>query len=331
MALQKSERARLGQLQRIVDAAERRGPARLSDEDLEAFPLLVRYASTLLVRLEAQRGAVGLEREVRRLVARGHALLARSADAAGDSWITWPARALRFLLVESPRAIRSEWKLLAGVFGAFYALAGASAYFVTQDLDLAWTLFDEGAVQTTIEQLRDTPAGEPFRGNFTFGIGEAPRTAGIILAHNIGVSVLFFAAALVPPLFAFLLAQNALMVGTYTAVAGHWDQAGAISSILWCHGVIELQMIVLAGAAGLVLVRAVVAPGPWDRRERVARDTRLAWRLFAPVAPLLVVSGLIEGYVSPHAPFGVRIGTAIGTGVALIAWVALGGRAHRNA
>lgn len=325
-ALDRGERARLGRLERLVAEAERAGPARLAEDDLVDLPRLVRHASTLLARLEAQRSAVGLEAALRTLVARANALLARDAGSSAGPWRRWPARALRFLVTESPRAIRAEWRLLTVVFAAFYGLAGAAGWFVSRDLELAWTLFDEGAVRSTIEQLRETPAGEPFRGNFTFGIGEAPRTAGIILAHNIGVSVVFFAAALVPPLFAFLLAQNALMVGTYTALAGHWGQAGAISSILWCHGVIELQMIVLAGAAGLVLVRAVVAPGAWDRRERLTRDARLAWRLFAPVAPLLVVSGLIEGYVSPHAPLGIRIGTAIGTGLALCAWVALGGR-----
>jgi len=224
MSLSRSERARLGRLQRIVDEAERRGPTRLSEEDLELLPRLQRHASTLLVRLEAQRSSIGLERELRRLVARGHALLARDAEAEAGAWPSWPRRAL-----------------------------------------------------------------------------------------------------------GFLLATNALMVGTYTAIAGHWGQAGAISSILWCHGVIELQMIVLAGAAGLVLVRAIVAPGPWDRRERLASETRVAWRLFAPVAPLLVVSGLIEGYVSPHAPFGVRVATAVGTGVALVLWVGLGGRGTAEA
>ena len=46
-----------------------------------------------------------------------------------------------------------------------------------------------------------------------------------------------------------------------------------ISSILWCHGTIELQMIALAGMAGLVLIRAWIAPGPWSRARAMALES----------------------------------------------------------
>jgi uncharacterized membrane protein SpoIIM required for sporulation len=150
------------------------------------------------------------------------------------------------------------------------------------------------------------------------------------MANNIWVSVLFFGTALVPPLYAFVLATNALMLGTYFGVASHWDQALAIGSILACHGTLELQMIILAGAAGLVLVRGLIAPGPWSRRHALQLGARRAWCLMAPVFPLLVISGLIEGYVSPHAGLFVRLATAGVTGALLVLWVLLGG-ARRGA
>jgi uncharacterized membrane protein SpoIIM required for sporulation len=119
---------------------------------------------------------------------------------------------------------------------------------------------------------------------------------------------------------------NGLMLGTYTAVAAHWGQGLAISSILWCHGVLEIQAIVLAGAAGLVLVRAWIAPGPWSRRHAMSLESARAWRLLAPVFPMLFVAGTIEGFVSPHAPTEVRVAVAVLTGIGLVAWIALGGR-----
>ena len=66
-------------------------------------------------------------------------------------------------------------------------------------------------------------------------------------------------------------------------------------------------------------------PGAWSRRHALRRESRVAWRLFAPVFPLLFCAGLIEGFVSPHAPAAVRIATAVGTGVLLVAWALLGG------
>ena len=116
------------------------------------------------------------------------------------------------------------------------------------------------------------------------------------------------------------------MVGTYTAVAGHWGQAGSISSILWTHGVLEIQTLVLVGTAGLVLVRAWVRPGAYTRAHAMVRESERALALFAPAFPLLVIAGLIEGFISPHAPLAVRLAVAVASGVGLVAWVALGGR-----
>jgi hypothetical protein len=52
--------------------------------------------------------------------------------------------------------------------------------------------------------------------------------------------------------------------------------------------------------------------------------------LFAPVFPLLLIAGLIEGFVSPHAPLAARLAVAVASGVALLAWVLLGGRRNER-
>ena len=140
------------------------------------------------------------------------------------------------------------------------------------------------------------------------------------------MGILFFASALVPPLYVYVLGTNGLMLGTYTGVAGHWGEAGSISSILWCHGVLEIQAFILAGTAGLCLVRAWVRPGSWTRRYAMQLESKRALVLLAPVFPLLFVAGLIEGFVSPHAGLGVRLATAVATGGLLVLWAVFGGR-----
>lgn len=317
------ELAGVRRLASLVDAAELRGARALDARAVEEFPRLYRAACDLLAEREARAASDGVTRALRDLLARAHGVLHQPYDARRSSpWL----RALEFVLSTSPRAIRAEWRLGLALLATFYGLTLAAGWAVSRDLGLAYALLDPGTVDQTVQQLRETTAGEPFRGNFTFGLGESPSASGFILAHNIGIALLFFASALIPPLFVWILAQNALMVGTYTALAGHWGQAGAISSILWCHGVVELQMIVLAGMAGLVLVRGALAPGPWTRSHSMALESRRAWALLAPTLPLLFLSGLNEGFVSPHAPFAVRIAVAVGTGILLVLWIALGGR-----
>jgi len=323
----RSDRSAATALQRLARLCS--GPRLLASwtaEELAEFPRLYRRACTELARLEEEGADPRRARELAALVARAHALLHR---VDGPAAVPLAVRLVRLFLVDAPRALRAEWRLLVLSLVLLYGLAAGAWFAVARDLDLAYSLLAPEVVEQELEQLAELEAGEPFRGNFTFGLGESPVTASWIMVHNIGVGILFFASALVPPYYLYLLSSNALMLGTYTAVAGHHDQAGAISSILWTHGVLEIQAIVLAGTAGLVLVRAFLRPGARTRVHALVLESRRALLLLAPVFPLLVAAGVIEGFVSPHAPLVVRLTVAITSGVALLLWVLLCGRTPR--
>lgn len=325
MATHKEDLRELSRLRNLLSRGRR--VEKLREEELRALPRLYRFASSLYARLETQGNDAGTLEETRDLLRRSHALLHRGASGGPRSW--WQ-RLHQLFLIDSPRALREEWKLLVFMLSFFYALAAIAYIAVTLHLDLAYSLLDPAAVTNEISQLQATREGEAFEGNFTFGLGESPQFAGWIMAHNMGVSVLFFASGLVTPLFFYLLATNAFMVGTYTAVAAHWDQGTAISSILWCHGTLELQAIVIAGMAGLILVRAWVAPGPWSRKHAMSLESRRSLLILAPVFPMLFVAGLIEGFISPHAPTAVRMIVAAVTGFAFLYWLLLAGRDWRR-
>jgi len=313
----------LEQLDSLLDSIARRGIGRLDIEGLARLPKLYRYTPPLVARLETSGHEKAALERARGLLARAHGVLYRNARRSTRS----PARRLlTYLRDDVPRAVRAEWKVLATSFGLLYGLALVAWFAVRQDLELAYSLLDAGSVANEIQQLQGTEAGETFRGNFTFGPGESPRTAGWIMAHNMGVALIFFSAGLIPPLFFYVLATNGLMLGTYTAVAGHWGQAGSISSILWCHGTLEIQALVFAGAGGMILLRAWIAPGSWSRKEAMRRESRRALRILAPMFPMLFAAGLIEGFVSPHASTPVRYAVAIATGVMLLAWMLFAGR-----
>src|SRR5260221_4778436 len=267
--------SRLQRLRALLDrAGGLAGPAALSDEELLELPRLYRFAASHLAKLRTDGSASSAAEEpVRILLAQAHALLHRGLDRPEQNVVE---RVLVFFLHEVPRTIRGEWKVIAASFGLTYGIAVLSFFAVRRDIDLAWSLMSPEMVSQEIGQLEGTANGEPFRGNFTFGLGRSPETAGWIMTHNMSVGILFFGSGLVPPIFALLLGMNGLMLGTYTAVAAHWGQGLSISSILWCHGVLEIQAIVLAGAAGLVLVRARIPPGPWSRRHAMRLESARA-------------------------------------------------------
>jgi uncharacterized membrane protein SpoIIM required for sporulation len=95
-----------------------------------------------------------------------------------------------------------------------------------------------------------------------------------------------------------LLAYNGLSIG---ASAGHFANVGLLDYLLTFilgHGALELFAIWVAGAAGFLLGRSAVAPGRLSRTDALVVSGRVAIRMVGATALLLLVAGMIEGFVS---------------------------------
>ena len=69
------------------------------------------------------------------------------------------------------------------------------------------------------------------------------------------------------------------------------------------HGVIELTAIFIAGGAGLLIGKALLMPGDLRRIDALVENGRLAIKLILGCIPMLLIAGLIEGFISPaHIP-----------------------------
>ena len=88
------------------------------------------------------------------------------------------------------------------------------------------------------------------------------------------------------------------------AQRGHFANQGLLGYLLEFilgHGLLELFAIWVAGAAGFLLGRSVVAPGDLARGEALVLSGRTAVRMVGGAAMMLVAAGLIEGFVSAGA------------------------------
>jgi uncharacterized membrane protein SpoIIM required for sporulation len=120
------------------------------------------------------------------------------------------------------------------------------------------------------------------------------------------------------------------MVGGLGALFAHAGYGLDFWATISPHGVIELTAIQVAGGAGLLIATGIVAPGRLRRGDALARYGRRAGTLVAGTAGMLVVAGLIEGFISPQrldAPIRIAIGAV--TGVALAAYLGLAGSEQR--
>jgi len=130
--------------------------------------------------------------------------------------------------------------------------------------------------------------------------GLRPGMATLIFTNNIQVSFLAFSGGVLFGLgTVYVLVSNGLALGAVLGAAQFYGVAPLIWSFISPHGYLELTCIVIAGAAGLMLGDALLRPGLWLRREALARASRQAVELVVGAAPVLVVAGLIEGFVSP--------------------------------
>ena len=116
---------------------------------------------------------------------------------------------------------------------------------------------------------------------------------------------------------------GAIIALTYRAGFGNDLLLGFVIS----HGVIELTCIFIAGGAGLLIGTALLMPGNLSRADALKSRGMDAVRLVIGCIPLLVVAGIIEGFISPQPiPAAIKIGIGVLTGLTLYSYLFLAGR-----
>ena len=116
---------------------------------------------------------------------------------------------------------------------------------------------------------------------------------------------------------------GAIIALTYRAGFGNDLLLGFVIS----HGVIELTCIFIAGGAGLLIGTALLMPGNLSRADALKSRGMEAVRLIIGCVPLLVVAGIIEGFISPQPiPAVIKIGIGLLTGITLYSYLLLAGR-----
>ena len=315
--------ARWREFQALAERVSRRGLDDLSAEELPDFARRYREVAADLARARTYGAdalvVIGLER----LVAAGHGALYR------DERRTW-ARILRVITVECPAAVveARRYVLLAFLVFALPALGG---HLLLRERP---ALAEEILPDVILERAEAGAArSERGQGFVEVGAGERPVMASGIIGNNLTVAFNCFAGGIFLGVGSLVfLAYNGLSIG---AASGHFANAG-LSGYLWTfivgHGVLELFSIWVAGAAGFLLGRAVVAPGDLTRRDALVLNGRLAIRMIGVVILLLLIAGTIEGLISSGDwPLSLRLGVSAGSVVFLIVYLAHGARSVRRA
>jgi uncharacterized membrane protein SpoIIM required for sporulation len=306
------------ELERLLERAERRGLGVLSVAEVRQLGRLYRQVTIDLSRARAEGAHPEEIRYLNNLAARAHGQVYRARPVN-----LWPL--FTFLGTGFPRLVRRHAGPILLAAGVFLGSALASFAAVVREPRLAASLFDESVVE--FENLRLEKQQGEYRGNFTFEVKQSALVGALIIANNIFVAIRAFAfGALLGLPCLYLLIYNGRMLGTLEGLMVAHGYFLDFNALILTHGVLELSAICISGASGLLLARALVAPGNLPRREALRRAAPDALGLLAGCCALLVVAGLIEAYVTPHYPKSVRWSVAGGSALLLAAYLLLGGR-----
>lgn len=313
------------ELDRLVNKALKGGLRSLDAAELHRLPILYRVAlSSLSV---ARRTAMD-----RALVSYLEALAARAYLAVYGARRSTRGAVRRALLRTFPQRVRSLLPELAIATGLVVLGAVVAAALMAHEP--GWY---DAFVDPALAGGRDPHASTETLRAALYGGGDQGEGlaffASFLFVHNAGIGLLCFAlgfAAGIPT--ALLLFTNGLMLGAFLQLYAERGLLFELCGWLLPHGIPEIGAVILCGAAGLHLGRAVLLPGQRTVRAALARAGRRASVVVIGSVVLFAIAGLVEGIFRQAVTDDLtRYGLALFNLAWFATWLGLAGRGEREA
>ncbi|MFS8085468.1 MAG: stage II sporulation protein M [Acidobacteriota bacterium] len=300
-------------LEELLQLLDRMTLRKLHREEVKELGRIYRRTASDLAIARAESRDPRLVNYLNSLVIRAHGRIYR-ADAQGGR------RIRDFFAHDFPATFRRTWRYTATAFGVFLLFSFIAFFGTRHDPD-----FSEFAGISPF--FREVVINHKTR--WWESLNDANQIGSSqIFTNNIKVTFYAFALGAILGLGTlYVLAFNGAMFGAVLALTYRAGFGNDLVSFVVGHGVIELSCIFIAGGAGLLIGTALLMPGDLSRGDALKSRGMEAVRLIVGCVPLLVVAGIIEGFISP-APISPLIKFGIGgiTGVALYSYLLLVGR-----
>lgn len=264
----------------------RRGIHGLPPNELRDLLIGYRTITSDLARAQSMDADPGTVDRLNKMAISGHVLIYGYAR---------PRRRERAwgVLTAFPRAIRANVWAVALSSMLFFCPAVISSIAVRVDPTVAYDL-----VGPDFYDFR--PANSASIHSFPALM--RPVVASKVMTNNLQVAIIAFAFGLTAGIgTAYVLVSNGIHVGAVIGWLGMHGQASSLWGWIMPHGGTEILAIIIAGAAGFLIAKALLSPGQLKRRAALRVQAARALVLELGSMAMLVVAGLVEGFVSPSS------------------------------
>ena len=299
---------------RITKATQEAAP--FPDSEL---PQRYRRLCHQLALARDRRYATHVVERLHRLAAEIHQVLYGARSDQRGSWFVYAFGGFA-------RNVRTEWRAVLAATLLFY-LPFAAMFVVTRAAPDAVHYVMPASEVASFEEMYGPKSEKLGRRE----AGSDFQMFGHYIFNNVRIGFQMFAGGLLYGLGTlFFLLFNGVVLG---AVSGYVVGVGfgtAFYSFVAGHSALELTGIVLAGAAGLKLGAALVAPGRLTRKQALIEAGRSAAGIMYGVAAMLLAAAFVEAFWSPRRSFAPEVKYTVGMAawVLVFAYFAFAGRAR---
>ncbi len=219
-----------------------------------------------------------------------------------------------FFLAQLPAALfRIRWWCF-WTSAACVAIALAYGFWAASSPELMAALGSEADLEKYAKEDFVQYYSEYSGGSFT----------SLVWTNNAWIAAQCIAFGILGVVTPAILFQNAQSVGIIGAVMHAHDRLDVFFMYISPHGLLELYAIFVAGATGMRIFWAWIAPGPRTRAASLAAEGRAMFTVVVGLVIALLVSGLIEGLVTRQDwpwPIKTGIGAVALAGFLVVQWV----------
>jgi uncharacterized membrane protein SpoIIM required for sporulation len=293
---------------RLDELASRR---RLDAAEADEIVALYRQVATHLALVQSRAPDPHLVARLSGLLARGR------AAAVGNPRVRGWAALAHGLVVDFPVIVYRTWRWWVGTTVVSVGISAAMMLWLRAHPDRVHRVLPSNEVHKLVDhKFRDYYSEHPAR-----------DFAAHVWTNNALVAAmsLFLGVTLIGTLY--VLWQNTVNVGLVGGIMPGAGKGSILFGLLLPHGMLELTAVFVASGIGLRTGWAWVAPGGKPRAQSLAEAGRLAGVVALGLVGVLLVSGVIEAFVTPSGlPTWARIGIGVVAEIAFLAYVIVLGR-----